>query len=115
MKLTLNVKPQTLNVYRTKHWRVQGKEKKEFAKIVWLECLAQNIKPIKEYPVRMEYIFHFKDKRSRDLDNLIINVKYINDALIECNILEEDNYNYINEIKIKAVKSEEEKIEIYAK
>ena len=64
---------------------------------------------VKEYPIKVEVIWHVKTKNF-DLDNKVI--KNILDGLVDAKILKNDNYNCINEITYKAVVDGSEKVEL---
>ena len=61
------------------------------------------------YPVAIEFIFHFKDKR-KDVDNS--RVKGILDGLVACGCLKNDNLNCIRRIEIDSAIDKAEGIEI---
>jgi len=57
------------------------------------------VKPIKEYPVKITFTWHFESKR-RDLDNCV--PKNILDSLVKLGILKNDNLTCIREILHKS-------------
>lgn len=64
---------------------------------------------IEEYPVKIEAIWHVKN-RCFDLDNKVL--KNVLDGLVNARILKNDNYNCINEITYKAIVDGEQKLEL---
>lgn len=98
MKIIVNQLPPNINKYigRTNIWEYQ-KEKKNYHKIVKLSTIGIN--PKIEH-CNMVVIYHFKDKRKRDTHNM---TKCLLDALVEANIIEDDNYNVLNEYTEKGI------------
>ncbi len=68
-----------------------------------------NVPKIKKYPIKLNCTWHVKNTRS-DLDNK--SLKSVLDQMQLSGILENDNINHINEINHKAVKDNEEYLEI---
>ncbi len=94
MKFTLTTKLLSLNAYRNNHYRKNNNEKHDF--LLMMLPICQKLKPITgTIGVRYDYVC--KSKRRRDLDNLVVNRKYINDALVHYGIIEEDNLSVITE------------------
>lgn len=82
----------------------QKKQEMQFVRFATLKTPK-----ITEYPIKIEVIWHVKNKNF-DLDNKII--KNILDGLVNARILKNDNYNCINEITYKAIIDNEEKVEL---
>lgn len=61
------------------------------------------------YPLTIEFVFHFKDKR-KDVDNS--RIKGILDGLVACGCIKNDNLNCIRRIEIDSAIDEVEGIEI---
>ena len=61
------------------------------------------------YPLTVEFIFHFKDKR-KDVDNS--RIKGILDGLVACGCIKNDNLNCIRRIEIDSAIDEVDGIEI---
>lgn len=82
----------------------QKKNEMQFVKFATLK-----IPKITEYPVKIEAIWHVKNKNF-DLDNKIL--KNILDGLVNARILKNDNFSCVNEINYKAIIDGTEKIEL---
>lgn len=82
----------------------QKKNEMQFVKFATLK-----IPKITEYPVKIEAIWHVKNKNF-DLDNKIL--KNILDGLVNARILKNDNFNCVNEITYKAIIDGTEKLEL---
>jgi Holliday junction resolvase RusA-like endonuclease len=54
-------------------------------------------KPIENYPVSMAVTFYCKDRRKRDLDNMLTSIQ---DVLVKANILEGDDWSKLSDITI---------------
>ena len=100
MKIILEILPPNINKYigRTNIWEYQEK-KKQYHEYVKLKTLK--IQPKPNYKkCNMIVTYHFPDRRKRDTHNL---TKCLLDALTESNIIEDDNYNVLNEYTEKGV------------
>ena len=75
----------------------------------YVRFATMKIPKITEYPIKMTFIWHVKDK-NRDIDNLI--GKNIIDGLVHARILKNDNLNCIDEITYKAVVDNKRYVEI---
>lgn len=85
-----------LNGYRNWHYRLSNQMKKLF-KIIVADDIRQLNKVVN--PCRVTYTIYYPTKRVFDIDNVgSIVTKFTHDALVELEILEDDNYNYIYEI-----------------
>jgi len=83
----------SLNIYRNLHYQVNNKLKIEIKK--YLSKFL--IEPINN-PVEITYKLFVGSKRRYDLDNIVVVAKYIQDALVEMNVLKDDDYKYIPKI-----------------
>jgi len=64
------------------------------------ELLSQIHKPIKPLDlVRIEYLFIFKNRRVKDLSNII---ESINDLLVDCGIIEDDKWTILPQMETNA-------------
>lgn len=93
MKFKIEMLPPNINAYigRTNIWQYQ-QNKKKYHEFVRLSTI--NIQPKPNYKCcNMVVTYHFKDKRVRDTHNL---TKCLLDALVEANIIEDDNYKVLN-------------------
>ena len=77
----------------------QFKAKKHLMKIV--KKFAEDMQPITEYPVQLELTIFRESNRQMDVGNVSIAEKYTTDSLVQSGILEEDNYNFINQVTLK--------------
>ena len=91
MKLKIDGLPPNINKYigRTNIWEYQH-NKKKYHNLVKL-CTT-GINP-KYSHCNMTVTYHFKDRRRRDTHNM---TKCLLDALVESNIIEDDNYTVLN-------------------
>lgn len=86
-----------------------GANNQKKQEMMYVRLATMKVEKVKEYPIKMTFIWHVKDK-NRDIDNLI--GKNIIDGLVHARILKNDNLNCINEICYKAVVDNEKKVEI---
>lgn len=68
--------------------------KKKNEKIVINAILQDNIKKVTKYPIKLEYKWIEQNKK-RDKDNIAFAHKFIQDALVESGILENDTWKFI--------------------
>lgn len=92
MKIILNFIPPSINEYigKTNIWEYQ-RDKKKIHKSVIMQTIGINPK-IKK--CKMKIIYYFKDKIRRDPGNFD---KMLLDGLVRANIIEDDNYDVIQE------------------
>lgn len=95
MKLIIRPVPPTINKYigRSNIWQYQ-QEKKEYTKLVKMQTIGINPK-IKE--CTMKITFYYKNRIRRDSHNYL---KHLLDALVDAEIIEDDNDNVIKELTI---------------
>lgn len=55
------------------------------------------IKPVKNYPIKIEISWYEKDKR-RDIDNVTFATKFILDSLVKLKIITDDSQKHVTEI-----------------
>lgn len=88
-----------LNGYRNWQYRLSNHLKKLFKIEV-----AEDIRKLQKVllPCKVTYTIYYPTKRVFDIDNIgaVVN-KFTHDALVELDILEDDNYNFVYEIKYK--------------
>lgn len=98
MKIIIDKLPPNINKYigRTNIWEYQ-QDKHRYHRLVDLSTIGVNPK-IKK--CNMVVTYHFKDKRKRDTHNM---TKCLLDALVEANIIEDDNYTVLNEYTEKGI------------
>lgn len=88
-----------LNGYRNWQFQLNNQLKKLF-KITVAEDI-RNLKPV-DGVVKVTYTIYYPTKRAFDIDNIgSVITKFTHDALVEFDILEDDNYNFVNEIVYK--------------
>lgn len=77
-----------------------------------MACIFHQIKPIKNCELR--FIFYFKDKKRRDIDNYSATVKMVIDGLVHAGILTDDSFVYVwkIEMRIDIAKFEGVKVDI---
>ena len=92
MKIVIPKIPPTINKYigRTNLWEYQ-KDKKKYHELVRLVTVGLNPKIDK---CKIKVTYYFKDKRRHDPSNYD---KFLLDALVEANIIKDDNYDVIEE------------------
>ncbi len=100
------------NNLRRLHWSFRYKATQEakeevgwLAKIRWTQ--QYDIKPMQK--ARISYEFHCKDRRRRDLDNLLSACKAYQDGLIEVGVLLFDDAAHLEIGSIKMVCDSEDK------
>jgi Holliday junction resolvase RusA-like endonuclease len=96
IKLVIPGIPPNLNKWRNMHHHEEARQKREWEEIVWLETLAQNIKPampIKK--ARVNYTFFFESNRRHDPTNCYGSVKWLEDGLVYAGVLEDDSFDNV--------------------
>ena len=68
-------------------------KKSETERVFW-ECKSQKIKPIKEYPVNIHFIWVCKNER-KDVDNVRFAAKFILDGLVMAKVIDNDSRKFI--------------------
>lgn len=84
-----------------------SKKKKEQEKI---KEYIKDTSPIKEYPIKIRCNWYIKNSNA-DLDNK--SIKSILDTLQAVGVLKNDNIKHITRIEHKAIKSDDEKVEVF--
>jgi Holliday junction resolvase RusA-like endonuclease len=95
--------------YSGVHWSKRKKVADYWHELVYLSCLEQKIKPVKSYPITINYACLVKNKR-RDIDNIMATIKLINDGLKYAGIIKDDSISYVNEINIKVIAGNKDNI-----
>tara|TARA_R110000822_G_scaffold14172_6_gene50110 strand:+ start:1146 stop:1547 length:402 start_codon:yes stop_codon:yes gene_type:complete len=88
-----------LNGYRNWHFQLNNQLKKMFKIVV-----AEDIRKLSRVDnvCKVTYTIYYPTKRAFDIDNIgSVITKFTHDALVEFEILEDDNYNFVNEISYK--------------
>lgn len=98
MKLKIEGLPPNINKYigRTNIWEYQH-NKKKYHKLVNMSTIGVN--PSYKH-CNMTITYHFKDRRRRDTHNM---TKCLLDALVEANIIEDDNYKVLSKYTERGV------------
>ena len=86
-----------------------GANNQKKQEMMYVKFATLKVPKITEYPIKIEAIWHVKNKNF-DLDNRVL--KNVLDGLVNARILKNDNYNCINEITYKAVIDNETKLEL---
>lgn len=83
------------NNLRRQHWSVRHKATQEAKEeIGWLaKAQWHDEKPMMK--ARISYMFHAKDHRKRDLDNLLASCKFIPDSLIDVGVIFYDDAQHL--------------------
>lgn len=91
------------------HWAVKaGKVKEAREEIGWLAKIQwQDDEPMMK--ARISYEFHSKDKRKRDLDNLLSACKSYQDSLIDAGVIFYDDAEHLEIGSIKLIQGDEDK------
>jgi len=90
-----------LNNYRNRNRFLEHEIKESYQKIVIEKIRDKNISTI-ETPLYIKYILYVWDKRLKDTNNILcIADKYVSDALVEWNFIEDDNYNFIKDTRFR--------------
>jgi len=88
-----------LNSYKQWHFQVSNQLKRLFKAAVAKDIQA--LAPV-EGRCKVTYTIYYPNKRKFDIDNVgAVVCKFNNDALTELGILEDDNYEFIQEIVFK--------------
>ena len=110
VKIELEYNFENLNeMIRLSRGNRYGANNQKKQEMMFVKFSTLKIPKIKEYPIKIEAIWHVKNKNF-DLDNKVL--KNVLDGLVNARILKNDNYNYINEITYKAVIDDEQKLEL---
>jgi len=99
MKIRINHLPTDLNTYikaeRSNRYIGAKIKKQETEDLGFYFLYYKNkIKKLK-FPVKIKIIWHLKNKR-KDLDNVAFAIKFIQDALVKIQAIENDGQKYIN-------------------
>lgn len=71
--------------------------KKRNENIISTYIRAYKLERVYKYPITLKITWYEHDKR-RDIDNITFATKFIQDALVKCEILKNDSQKYINKI-----------------
>ena len=84
-----------LNTYRNLHFQVSNNVKKKYKDLV-----AEQMSGSIDTPIWLSITYFNPTKRKSDLTNFCsIHDKFFSDALVELWYIEDDNYDYIKEVK----------------
>lgn len=102
-------RPPTPNVRR--HWREVYRDNKAWAETARLEAVRAIQRTAGWKPAsraRVSVAFGVKDRRVRDLDNLIASIKPLLDGLVQAGILVDDSLDVITVMEFGAIRTEED-------
>ena len=109
-RIILDYKFENLNeMIRLSRGSKYGANNQKKNEMMYVKLATMRVPKITEYPIKIEAIWHVKNKNF-DLDNKVI--KNVCDGLVNAKILKNDNYNCINEITYKAVIDDKEMLEL---
>jgi len=85
-----------LNLFRNEHHHINNNVKKEYARIA--HSLLPTLKrPMKQ--IELEYTLYLPNKLKRDISNVLsICDKSFCDAIVQHNLIEDDNYEYLKKV-----------------
>ncbi len=96
LEITLeHLPPRELNPNTKLHWAVKYKAIQEAKEEIGWLAKAQWGTDEPMTKARISYKFHAKDRRKRDLDNLLAACKFIPDSLIEVGVLYYDDAEHL--------------------
>ena len=98
LEITLeHLPPKELNPnnLRRQHWSVRHRATKDAKEEIGWLAKAQWGDDEPMMKARISYMFHAKDRRKRDLDNLLAACKFIPDSLIEVGVLFNDDAEHL--------------------
>ena len=85
-----------LNGYRNWNFHTSNRLKKAFK--LQISDIVRGLDKVK-YPCVMRYSIYYHNKRNFDIDNIgSVVAKFTHDALVEFEVLPDDNYHYIREV-----------------
>ncbi|WP_407453518.1 RusA family crossover junction endodeoxyribonuclease [Methanobrevibacter sp.] len=118
MKFTIHGRLSSLNEYtlscRANMYGANSLKKKN-QKLIFEAIREAKLKPITNYPVTLKITWYEPNKR-RDIDNITFATKFIQDALVEMGMLEDDSQKYINGLEHQVlVDKENPRIEVKIK
>lgn len=110
IRIILEYKFENLNeMIRLSRGNRYGANNQKKNEMMYVQLATMKTPRITEYPIKIEAIWHVKNKNF-DLDNRIL--KNVLDGLVKAKKLKNDNYNCINEITYKAVIDDKEMLEL---
>ena len=87
-----------LNTYRNLHFIVENQSKRLFKELIHSDLIG--VKFTK--PITIHYEIFVASARLSDIDNVgSIVSKYFQDAIVECGLIEDDNYLWIKKIEFE--------------
>lgn len=90
-KISLN------KIYGGVHWTTRKKHRDEYHTNVWA---IQPKKYTGDFPVHISYSFKFKG-RKLDASNCVYMLKLIEDGLVECGVIPDDNPKYVRSFSVE--------------
>ncbi len=98
--------PSTNKMYAGRHWTKRKAEADLIHNLVFAH--TRGIKPIKDFPVDIKIIAHYKHKRRRDSGNC--SNKELIDGLVMSKIIPDDDTRYVRDVTTRAVIGIEDKV-----
>lgn len=101
MKFIIDDRLNSLNDYTNacrKNAYAGATMKKQNERVVMFYIRKYKLKKVEHYPVMIKIHWYEKDRR-RDIDNITFATKFILDALVKMEVIEDDGQKYINEIE----------------
>lgn len=94
--------------YAGLHWA----KRKKIADLYHQSLLPFRNMKVKEYPVDITYVFTFKGN-PLDSSNTSLMGKLLEDGMVRCGILEDDDWRHVSFSGYHTQKGDEDKVEIY--
>jgi Holliday junction resolvase RusA-like endonuclease len=94
-----------LNWYRNAHYQEANKVKKYYHELIKSILSPYNGDKLTKY--RIKYKLFYKNSIS-DLNNYVVIDKFLNDALKEIRMIEDDNVNYLKKISLEVAEQDKE-------
>lgn len=89
------VAPSLNNWYAGTIWKQRKITADLWHEAIWIICIQDKIKPVKDYPVCITTKSYFKINRQRDTINYMTANKLAEDGFVKAGILIDDNTKYV--------------------
>lgn len=117
-KFTIPTRYPSLNEFITSNRanRYKGADmKKKCQQEAYIAIKQAKLQRVTKYPIRLKITWYEPNKR-RDIDNITYASKFINDALVQAKVLEDDSQKYVADINNKVrIDKENPRIEVEIK
>lgn len=107
IEIPLPEKISTNIIYAGKHWSTRKKQ----ADLYHQYIRGLNLKPVKEKPLEITYIFTFKSS-PLDTSNCSYMSKLLEDGMVKSGVIEDDSPEYVSSTTIYSKKGKEDKVKI---